>query len=357
MTILESVKSLSEILAQAERQQHQTRRANEFLATARAILSARSADMTWSAYADLVGKQLPPRVGEILKSAMPPISTTTAADLFAPLVAAFVASLREASAFDRVWPFSVHVPLHSLSLSITSAFISGDVSEGNAKPATQLTLTGNSVAPKKVAALVAASRELLEFSTPAATELFDQALRAATVIACNVRFLTDLLALTTPIASTGDSAQNIYDDLGALLSAIPVGENSRLFLVLHGDDAKALLTKTTSAGTLAFSRANLSNGEILPGVGLVVSNSMPDGRALMIDASGLLQADDGVELDTSRQADLQMESAPTNPATAAVVSIGLWQRNMIALRAERTFAYAPGRPNTLASLSGVSWGA
>jgi hypothetical protein len=55
----------------------------------------------------------------------------------------------------------------------------------------------------------------------------------------------------------------------------------------------------------------------------------------MIDASGLLLGDEGITLDNSRQAALPMETAPDNPTTGSTVLLNLWQRNMLALRAER----------------------
>lgn len=75
----------------------------------------------------------------------------------------------------------------------------------------------------------------------------------------------------------------------------------------------------------------------------------------MIDASGLLLGDEGITLDNSRQAALQMETAPDNPTTGSTVLLNLWQRNMLALRAERWFAFALGRVNAIASLSGVDY--
>jgi hypothetical protein len=64
---------------------------------------------------------------------------------------------------------------------------------------------------------------------------------------------------------------------------------------------------------------------------------------------------DGVRLDIARHASLQMDTAPDSPPTANTVALSLFQRNMVALRAERTFGFAPIRSGAIASLSGVAY--
>ena len=50
----------------------------------------------------------------------------------------------------------------------------------------------------------------------------------------------------------------------------------------------------------------------------------------------ILLADDGdVSIDVSREASLQMDSAPMSPADATTVLTSLWQNNLVGLRAER----------------------
>ena len=349
MTILQTVAAVAdhaEILARSEK-------ANHFLAVARAMLSARANNLSFSEYAEQV--RLSPKVADVLKAGVPPSSTGNSAALFAPMATAFVESLRYASVFDRLWPSATHVPVHALAITITTGFIAGTVGEGGVKPASALALNGAGIVPVKVAGFVAATDELFRMSNPAAAQLFDSALRQAVTVACNTRLLTDLIALTTPIPSSGTSATNVLTDLGALLETIQVGENSRLFFVLSGADAKALLTKTNSAGVLAFPRLNLTTGgEILPGISAIISNALPTGTALLVDAAGLLLGDEGLTLDGSRQAALQMDSSPS-PETASTVMLSLWSANMQALRCERVFAYAVGRPGALASLSGVDY--
>jgi len=57
----------------------------------------------------------------------------------------------------------------------------------------------------------------------------------------------------------------------------------------------------------------------------------------------MLADDGGVEIDISREASLQMESAPDSPATASTVLVSLWQHNMVAIRAERFINWKKSR--------------
>jgi hypothetical protein len=215
-----------------------------------------------------------------------------------------------------------------------------------------LALTTANIVPQKCAGFVVASNELLQFATVAAVNLFDTALRDAITIACNSKFLGDLVGMTTPIASTGGggTADAIGADLKNLLEQIDIGENSRLFYVVSGDAAKAI-----ACWPVQFPKFSLAGGgEVLAGVSTIISNALPSQTSLMVDASALLAADDGITLDGSRQASLQMESAPAGE-TASTILLSLYQRNLQALRAERTFAYSIGRANAVASLSGVNY--
>ena len=58
-------------------------------------------------------------------------------------------------------------------------------------------------------------------------------------------------------------------------------------------------------------------------------------RIYLIETSEILFADEGVMLDISREASLQMNDAPDNPATATTVLVSLWQNNLVGIRAER----------------------
>ena len=81
----------------------------------------------------------------------------------------------------------------------------------------------------------------------------------------------------------------------------------------------------------------------------------------LVNASDIFLADDGgVSVDMSREASLQMDSAPTtqDALTGTGTSlVSLWQTNAVGFRAERTINWAAWRDSAVAYLTGVSWGA
>src|SRR5690606_4865057 len=81
----------------------------------------------------------------------------------------------------------------------------------------------------------------------------------------------------------------------------------------------------TSGGTFFGLPVVLSENVVAnPGSGSPITGD--GGRIILAKASEILLADDGeVLLDASREASLQMDSAPSNPPVAATVLTSLWQ--------------------------------
>jgi hypothetical protein len=60
----------------------------------------------------------------------------------------------------------------------------------------------------------------------------------------------------------------------------------------------------------------------------------------LVDASQILFSDDGgIDIDTTDQAAIQMDSAPANPSDATTVLVSLWQRNLWGVRVQRWVAW------------------
>ena len=87
----------------------------------------------------------------------------------------------------------------------------------------------------------------------------------------------------------------------------------------------------------------------------LVSDSLPAGAALMLDASQIMADSGTITLDTARHASIQFETAPDSPATSSTVPANLWQHDLVALKAERDYAYSVMRTTAVASLSGVDY--
>lgn len=97
------------------------------------------------------------------------------------------------------------------------------------------------------------------------------------------------------------------------------------------------------------------------GFPVYTSTSVPidtgdDAIIVLMDASEIFIAEDGgIELDVSREATIQMNTAPDNPPTASTVQTSLWQENLVGLRSEHRVGWLRRRDAGVAYLSGVSY--
>ena len=128
-----------------------------------------------------------------------------------------------------------------------------------------------------------------------------------------------------------------------------------------GDFASFSIQRGTTSSWRSKSDFNpsISRGQTLAdginGVTALVSDSLPSGAALLLDASQIMADSGTITLDTARHASIQFETAPDSPATASTVPANLWQHDLVALKAERDYAYSVMRSTAVASLSGVSY--
>jgi hypothetical protein len=66
--------------------------------------------------------------------------------------------------------------------------------------------------------------------------------------------------------------------------------------------------------------------------------------------------DGGVNIDVSREASVQMDSAPDNPPTASTVLVSFWQNNLVGIRAERFINWRRRRDAAVAFIQGARYG-
>ena len=76
------------------------------------------------------------------------------------------------------------------------------------------------------------------------------------------------------------------------------------------------------------------------------------------DAKTFLADDGGVAVDMSREASLEMQSAPTHDSTTPtpVELVSMFQTNSVAIRAERWINWKRRRTAAVAVISGVNYG-
>jgi hypothetical protein len=276
----------AQIGAAHERMEINTR-STEFIQVARALCLRMSAP-------EAVEKmRLPDRTARILKSPVTVNNPTNATALsdFRIVSNGFVEGLAQLSAFDRLLADGAmrQVPLRA------RVFITTTISTGNVvgatmvKPLSEMALSGGTLDPEKSVCIIVVSDESLKLTSAAAQGMFADSLRTGVANATDARFLSTLIAATTPTASAGNTVANILTDIRALLATIVVNARSRLYFVLSPANLKALLTKTTSGGSAdgrAFPNLTISGGEF-GGITVLASDQIGATQALLIDATGL----------------------------------------------------------------------
>lgn len=301
-----------------------------------------------------------PEVEMILRAPIAALSTTdtTAAAPLVPIAnatAEFIDLLRAATIVDRLGlrsvPFNIKVP------RATSDPAASWVGEAGVKPVSSMAFDSITMTFAKVAGIVPLTEELMRFSNPAAEGLIRDALVAAIAYLTDRDFLDPTKAEVTgvspasvtngvtPITATGTSADALRDDLGSLLSAYLTANMSvaGLKLVMTSAQAMKIALMRNSLGQKEFDMIGM-NGGSLEGIPVITSENIvgtggsptDGGLIVAINAPEVMLADDGnVDIDVSREASLQMDSSPDSPNTASTVLVSLWQRNMVAIKAER----------------------
>lgn len=307
-------------------------------------------------------KDQTPEVETVLRSAVA-AGTTTDSAWAAPLVQyqvmanEFIELLRPETIIGKInglrrVPFNVKMP------SQTSGSTVGWVGEGKPKPVSKLAFDTTTLGFAKAAGIVVLTDELVRFSNPSAEAIVRQDL-----VAQMAQFLDHDFVDPAKAASANVSPASITNGLTAVTASGTTADHVRAdvqtvfkkFLAANLSPAGSYwIMRPTTALTIGLMQNSLGQPEF-PGIGMnggtffglpvIVSENIPANpgsgspptgtgdRIILAKASEILLADDGgVTLDVSREASLQMDSAPSDGAQELV---SLWQNNLIALRAER----------------------
>jgi HK97 family phage major capsid protein/HK97 family phage prohead protease len=306
-----------------------------------------------------------PEVELVLKAAVA-AGTTTDATWAGPLVsiqnlaAEFLELLRPATLLGRIpglkqVPFNVKVPAQ------TGGGTYGWVGEGASKPVTKLAFTSVQLGISKAAGIIVFTEELARTSTPAAEQVFRNDMIAGIAKFLDEQFIDPTVAEVagvhpasitngvTPIVSAG----NILADIKAMMAAFQTANigPANAVLLMSEMNAFSLAASTAAYGPQAYPNLTMGGGSVL-GIPVVTSGTMAD-RLVLLDGPSILYADDGgVTVDVSREASVQMETAPPTPATYLV---SLWQQNYVGLRAERFVNWKRARTGSVQLVTGASY--
>lgn len=301
-----------------------------------------------------------PEVGMVLKAASD-AGTTTDSAWAAPLVvyqnmaSEFIELLRPMTAIGRIpgfrrVPFNITMPRQTAGSTVNW------VGQGAPKPVGELAFDQVSLGMSKVAGIVVISEELARSSNPSAEAVISQDLRAAIAQYLDEQFLDPAVAAVanvSPAAVTNGSS--VIDSTGVTAAAFRADVASALAVWTAADMSIAggvlLMTETQAIrlgmivnafGQPEFPGLSASGGSVF-GLPVITSENIPaeggspaGARIILMKPSEILMADDGgITIDVSREASVQMNTTPDNPATASTVYRSLWQDNLVGIKAER----------------------
>lgn len=262
----------------------------------------------------------------------------------------------------RSIPFNVHVK------GQTSAGSAQWVGEGKLKPLTSSGYNDVYLGWAKIAAISVATDELLRFSNPSAERLIRDDLAGAVIERMDADFLAITSAaianvkpasITNSLTSYGAGTASPEADIAGLWSAADSGNfdlTSAVYITTPAV-ARKLSGMTTAADNKRFPEMTPRGGSI-EGISVIVSNHADTNSFVLVFASEIWLADDGVvTLDASREASLIMSNAPEADSQGedALTPVSMFQTNQVAFRAERYINWKPRRANVVSGVLATAW--
>lgn len=331
--------------------------------------AAEYAKRTWGDGADEIYVGL--REGMMSRAAVAP-GTTLQATFAAPLVITnyltdFLALLRPLTILGRI-PGLRHVPFNVSMPAQTAGGTYKWVGQGKWKPVTNAQYASVTLAFAKASGIIVLTEELVRLSTPSAEAAVRDELVKGAQAFLDVQFVDSTVAAVanvnpasitngvTGTAAGGTTPAFARSDIAARIAALvvlgyPVNE---LVILMSESIGFNLGLALNAVGSPLFPGLNASGGSII-GVPVITSQAVGN-QVIIAHAPSILMADEnGVEIDISREASLQLDSAPTDPVDATATLTSLWQANLVALRVERWITWGKARSTAVDRITGVAY--
>jgi HK97 family phage major capsid protein len=259
----------------------------------------------------------------------------------------FIELLRPATILGKI-PTLRRVPFNTKVPSQTAGGTYGWVGEAKPKPVTKLAFSAETLGVNKAAGIIVLTEELVRLSNPSAEALVRADMIAGIAQFLDAQFIDPAVAAVAGVnpasitngAATAVATTNPMADLISLLNHfatnnIPI---EGLALIMSQANALSMSFYTNTDGSPLFPGIGISGGSYR-GITIITSQAAAS-NVIALQPSLILYADDGgVSIDVSREASLQMDTAPANPVDATTVLVSLWQHNMVGLRAERFISW------------------
>ena len=324
-----------------------------------------------------------PEVGLVLKAAVAAGTTTDPAwaGTLVPyqiMASEFINILRPMTIVGRIpglrrVPFNIQMPRQLTPSTV------GWVGEAKPKPVTALTFDTVVFRWAKVAGIIVMTEELVRFSNPSAEAIVTQDLADTITQFLDRQFVDPAIAAVanvspasitngvTPVAASGTDFTALKHDIATLFNTFVAANISVAGSVWIMTEHMAMIISQmiTPLGTPEFPGVTPTGGTLY-GLPVVASENIPytggvqaNGDLIILaKAPEIFLADDGgVTIDISREASLQMDSAPDSPPLATTIFGSLWQMNMVGVRAERVINWAKRRPQAVQFISGAKYAA
>lgn len=297
-----------------------------------------------------------PEVGIVLRAAVAAgttSDTTWAGPLvqYQDMVADFIEYLRPMTILGRLnlrrVPFNVRIPRQTAG--VTGQF----VGEGAPAPVNKLDFDNVTLPWAKASCIVVLSNELVRLGNPSSEALCRADLAAGIAQYLDKRFLDPSFAGVANVspasvlngvaarAASGTTLGALDDDVAALYgTSADANMNLRSSVWVTGPRAAiGFGMMRTSQDIKVFPGITMDGGPDFYGLPMLTSNnanaagSPTDKHLILLDQSEILLADDGqMMIDTSTEAALQMNDAPSAGAQSLV---SLWQNGLLGVKVDR----------------------
>lgn len=266
----------------------------------------------------------------------------------------FVELLNPATIIGRVSGFRsamFNVPI----ITQTGASTFEWVDEGGEKPVGELAFDRTTLSHSKVAGIIVLSEELVRLSNPKAEAIVRQDLVEQCAKFLDEQFIrvavtagtSSPASITNGVSApnaTGTTAAALLKDLNIALATFDNNAEG-LVIVTTPALARGISLLITTLGNRQFPDMTPTGGSLL-GYPVIVSSSVDSGTVVIFKPSEVFLADDGrVTLDSSNQATLNMNAGSPGAAT-----FSLWQRNCVAIRAERWIKWQKRRSSGVVAI-------
>lgn len=228
-----------------------------------------------------------------------------------------------------------------------------------------------SLTPLKVAALAPVSNEWLRDSTPSGEMLIRDALVDASSQRIDTTFLGTGAAVSnvspagilnglTAGTSSGTDAAGVIADIKALYRNFITYKNaSGLQLVMHPAQAKAISLMITTLGNVQFPGIGAMGGTLL-GDPVVTGDNIEGSYMILLKPSDIYRiGDTGLSVEMSREATIEMSSAPTGegagPTAQSQAMVSMFQAEMTAIKVVRSINFALRRSTAVAYIRNVDY--